>query len=245
MDVRLLVHELDMIRALLARLFAVAIAVIVVAVALVEPVRAAGELVKNPMLADGSDGKPLGWTEEAYTFKPEVTRFTWQKNPLGMGVLEVQNLAPNDARWVQKVPVSPGTWYRVSGWIRTVGVGAQMKGAYLSVMGSFSDTRDVRGTQAWQPVGLWVRTGSLDTTLTLAARLGGYSSLNTGIAFFTGISVEAAGSPPQQGDFVFGREAESEGGGTLWVQVVAILVVVGGLLLLWRYVIPPAGQIPP
>jgi dolichyl-phosphate-mannose-protein mannosyltransferase len=208
--------------------------------------RAAGELVKNPMLSDGAEGKPVGWTEEAYTLKPEVTRFTWQRNPLGIGTLQIQNLSGNDARWVQKVPVSPGTWYRISGWIRTVGVGAQAKGAYLSVMGSFSDTRDLRGTQPWQPVGLWVRTGSLDTTLTLAARLGGYSSLNTGMAFFTGISVEAAGQPPPQGEFIYGAEAgQSDSGSTLWVQVVAILVVVGGALLLWRYVIPPAGQIPP
>jgi hypothetical protein len=210
------------------------------------PARAAGELVKNPMLTDGAEGKPVGWTEEAFALKPEVTRFTWQRNPLGIGALQIQNLAPNDARWVQKVPVSPGTWYRISGWIRTVGVGAQNKGAYLSVMGSFSDSRDLRGTQPWQPVGMWVRTGSLDTTLTLAARLGGYSSLNTGMAFFTGISVEPAGTPPLQGEFIYGGEAgQEESGGSLWVQVVAILVVVGGALLLWRYVIPPAGQIPP
>lgn len=208
--------------------------------------RAAGELVKNPMLSEGSDGKPAAWAEEAYTLKPEVTRFTWQRDPLGIGTLQIQSLSPNDARWVQKVPVSPSTWYRISGWIRTVGVGAQTKGAYLSVMGTFHDTRDLRGTQGWQPVGMWVRTGALDTTLTLAARLGGYSSLNTGIAFFTAISVEAAGNPPPGTDFVFGTQAaETQGGSVLWVQVVAILVIVGGALLLWRYVIPPSGQIPP
>ena len=207
--------------------------------------RAAGELVKNPMLTEGADGKPAAWAEEAYTNKPEVTQFSWQKSPLGMGALQINSISPNDARWVQKVPVSPNTWYRVSGWIRTVGVGAQMKGAYLSVMGTFHDTRDLRGTQPWQPVGLWLRTGSLDTTLTLAARLGGYSSTNTGMAFFTAFSVEAAGTPPQQGDFIYGAKPGEESRDTLWVQVVAILVVIGGALLLWRYVIPPAGQIPP
>jgi dolichyl-phosphate-mannose-protein mannosyltransferase len=217
-----------------------------IAVLLLAAPAVAAELVKNPMLSDGGNGKPVGWTEEGYVLKPEVTQFTWQRNPLGIGTLQIQNLVGNDARWVQKVPVSPSTWYRVSGWIRTVGVGAQAKGAYLSVMGSFSDSRDLRGTQPWQPVGMWVRTGALDTTLTLAARLGGYSSLNTGMAFFTGISVEAAGTPPAQADFVYGSEpAQAQGGGALWVQIVAILVVVGGVLLLWRYVIPPSGQIPP
>jgi dolichyl-phosphate-mannose-protein mannosyltransferase len=217
-----------------------------IAVLLLAAPALAVELVKNPMLSDGGDGKPVGWAEEGYVLKPEVTQFTWQRNPLGIGTLQIQNLVANDARWVQKVPVSPSTWYRVSGWVRTVGVGAQAKGAYLSVMGSFNDSRDLRGTQNWQPVGLWVRTGALDTTITLAARLGGYSSLNTGMAFFTGLSVEAAGTPPQKADFVYGTEpTESGGGGALWVQIVAILVVIGAALLLWRYVIPPSGQIPP
>jgi hypothetical protein len=233
-----------MIRALhtrtLAALVAAAIALLIPAAA-----RAAGELIKNAMLTNGAAGKPAAWTEEAYDAKPEVTKFTWQQSPLGIGTLQIHNLAPNDARWVQKVPVSPNTWYRISGWIRTVGVGAQMKGAYLSVMGTFHDTRDLRGTQPWQPVGLWIRTGSLDTTLTLAARLGGYSSTNTGMAMFTAVSVEAAGTPPQQGEFIYGAKPGEESSDTLWVQVVAILVVIGGALLLWRYVIPPAGQIPP
>jgi len=246
-DLGLGMDELDLRRvraALASALVAWALAV-ATSVAAPAPAAAAGNLVRNPMLSAGRGSQPNGWSRAAYVMKPEVTRFTWTRGPQGIGVLQIQNLRPNDARWVQKVPVSPSTWYRVSGWIRTLGVGAAHKGAYLSVMGTFHDSEDVRGTQGWRPVGFWVKTGSLDTSLEIGCRLGGYSSLNTGMAFFTGISVEAAGTPAPE-RFVYGGEPTAGGtGGALWAQVVGGLVVIGLVLLLWRYVVPRSGQIPP
>jgi len=145
---------------------------------------------------------------------------------------------------VQTVPVSPDTWYRVTGWIRTENVGATQMGVHLSVMGTFHNSRDLRGTLGWQPVGFWVKTDGLTTKLQIACRLGGYSSLNTGKGWCTGISVVAAGTPAPD-RFVYGNTADPQASsGAFGVQAIAVLVVVGIALLIWRYVLPPSTHIP-
>jgi hypothetical protein len=167
-------------------------------------------------------------------------------NDSQVGIITITSNQPNDARWTQNVPVSPSTWYRISGWVKTENVGDKAMGAYLSVMNTFNNTAELRGTQDWQQVGMWVKTSGLETTLPIACRLGGYGSLNTGTASCTGISVEAAGSPLRDEPFVYGGTAtEASGQRPLFVQAIAALVAVGIALLLWRYLMPPSASIPP
>lgn len=244
MDLGLEVHELDMSAqrprpsSVLAALAAVLL--------LASSARASTELVKNGLLTDGKDGTPTGWRSDGYA--ADASRYTWSVDPNGLGVLAVDSDKPNDGRWTQIVPVSPNTWYQVTGWLRAEDVGAQSMGVYLSVLDTFYNSRDLRGTAPWQPVSFWVKTGSIDTSVQISCRLGGYSSLNTGRGWCTGISVLAAGTPRAGDPFVFGGSApggEGDGGGGLPIaRGVAVLVVVGILLLLWRYVAPPSVRIP-
>jgi hypothetical protein len=208
--------------------------------------RASTELVKNGLLTSGRDGVPEHWSSEGYVEDPKVTRYSWSVDETGLGTLTITSERPNDARWVQSVPVSPSTWYHVTGWVRAENVGAQTMGAYLSIMDTFHNSRDLRGTTGWQPVELWVKTSGLETSLRLACRLGGYSALNTGTAQCAGISVVAAGTPRAGGPFVYGGNPGSEGAGGMPVaRGVAVLVAVGILLLLWRYLAPDSLRIPP
>jgi hypothetical protein len=146
------------------------------------------------------------------------------------------------------VPVSPNTWYQVTGWIRAENVGAQSMGIAISILDTFYNSQDLRGTAPWQPVSFWVKTGAIDTTLQLTCRLGGYSSLNTGRGWCTGISLVAAGTPRAGDPFVFGGTAPAgDGSGVSGLPIakgVAVLVVVGVLLLVWRYLAPPSVRIP-
>jgi len=209
------------------------------------PALAARELVRNPLLTKGKDGKPLHWKTQGYRTEPAVTTFAWEVDDLGIGVLGITNKIANDARYVQTVPVSPNTWYRVSGWGRSRNVGSRAMGLHLSVMGTFHDSRDLRGTIDWQPIGFWVKTGSLQTKLEIACRLGGYSSLNTGQGWCTGISVVAAGSPVPNQKFVYGSTATQQlTSAAFGMQALVVLVVLGIVLLIWRYVLPPSKQIP-
>jgi hypothetical protein len=244
-DLGLEVHELDMSASSLARRRWPSFVLLLAVLAAPPAALATGELVKNGLLTQGHDGKPDGWRNEGYA--ADASAYTWAVGENGLGVLTIKSSKPNDARWVQNVPVSPGTWYQVSGWIRAEDVGTTTMGAYLSVMDTFDNSRDLRGTSGWQPVGLWVKTGRLETSLALACRLGGYSSLNTGTAHCAGISVVAAGTPRAGEPFVYGGTpgaAESSSGLPI-AKVVAVLVVIGVLLLIWRYVASPSARIPP
>ncbi|MEW6268590.1 MAG: hypothetical protein AB1689_04755 [Thermodesulfobacteriota bacterium] len=205
---------------------------------------ASTDLVKNGILTSGRDGKPDHWRSEGYA--QDATQYSWAVGENGTGTLKIDSTKPNDARWVQNVPVSPSTWYHVTGWVRAQNVGGQTMGAYLSVMDTFHNSRDLRGTTGWLPVELWVKTGRLETSLPVACRLGGYSSLNRGTAECTGISVVAAGAPRPGAPFVYGGTAGSESTDALPIaQGVAVLVAVGILLLLWRYLAPASLRIPP
>lgn len=208
--------------------------------------QASTELVKNGLLTEGAADKPKDWRSDAYS--ADASRLTWTVDPNGLGVLAIDSEKPNDARWVQSVPVSPNTWYLVSAWIRADNVGAQAMGVYLSILDTFYNSRDLRGTAPWQPVSFWVKTGSIDTSLQVSCRLGGYSSLNTGRGWCTGLSLVAAGTPRAGDPFVFGGTAPAADGpgasGLPIAKGVAVLVVVGVLLLVWRYLAPPSVRIP-
>ncbi len=206
---------------------------------------AARELVRNPLLSQGKAGEPLHWKTEGYRMEPAITTFDWSVDENRIGTLGIHSKVANDARYVQTVPVSPDTWYRVSGWGRAENVGSETIGLYLSVMGTFHNSRDLRGTVDWQPLGFWVKTGSLETKLQIACRLGGYSALNTGKGWCTGISVMAAGTPEPGKQYVYGSTASQQlTGGAFGIQAIAVLVVLGIVLLVWRYVLPPSKQIP-
>src|SRR4029079_1862954 len=108
----------------------------------------------------------------------------------------IHNKKPNDSRFVQDLRVKEQTWYHISGKIRTEGVGQAAIGAYVSLMEGFQNTEDVKGTKDWQPVEMWVKTEKWQDRLQLALRLGGYSSLNTGEAWFSEGTVEPVSGPP-------------------------------------------------
>lgn len=204
------------------------------------PADAAAELVRNGLFAQGADDKPADWQTDAYA-PGSATRFSWAADEPGVGTATIASSRPNDASWVQNVPVSPSTWYRISGWVKTEAVGEQAMGAYLSVAGTFDNSRELRGTQDWRSVALWVKTGPIETSLKIACRLGGYGSLNTGTAHFTGISVSAAGTPAPSGPWVYGGSPEkAEAAGFPWAQGAAVLVAVGVALGVWRYFLGPS-----
>lgn len=205
----------------------------------------AGELIHNSLFTEGKGGRPTHWRTASYAGDDAETEFGWEVDPAGIGVIEIDNRLPGDARWIQSVRVSPRTWYRISGWIRTELVGSRNMGAYLTVMGTFHNSRDLRGSQAWRPVSLWVKTGALETKLEIGARLGGYSSENNGRAFFTAISVEELGFPVEGTPFVYGgRAGEIEEDNPIWTEVLGLLLVLGLALLIWRYVARPDGRVP-
>lgn len=188
------------------------------------------DLVGNGLFSQGKR-VPAGWKFVAFYDTPDAASSEWTMDSWGAGVLKITNLKPNDTRWTQVVAVSPLTWYRISGWIRTQDVGNEGGGAYLADMddGYYSD--EIRGTQAWQSVEYWIRTAPTQRSVELACRLGGYGSLNTGTAYFTGISFTRAGTPPA-GARVFPEGELDEGSQPQGLTDRGVLAVLGAAALI-------------
>lgn len=200
------------------------------------------ELERNGLLSQGHGGQPTGWTHMAYFSDPKSTRFGWEVDTEGIGVLKIANLKPNDSRWVQTIAVSPSTWYRVSGWIRSENVERIPIGAHLSVGGAVPISPDLRGTADWRLVEFWLQTNPDQKSMDLECRLGSFSSLTTGTAYFTAISV-SRGEPPQAiKQMSGGAVAERPNRHKIFVWLFDIILTLSVIFLLWRLVLPAFGR---
>ncbi len=147
------------------------------------------QFLLNPNFSTGSGNQPDDWRTEAWVEKPGATAYRWiHPGPGHPGELEIENLQPNDARWMQTLNLGPG-WYHFTVDIRTADVPADRIGATLSVMPGDIMSTDVRHTSGWTPVGLYLLVGKRGADVNVALRLGGYGSLNIGRAFFRNASV--------------------------------------------------------
>jgi hypothetical protein len=202
------------------------------------------DLVSNGLLSRGAGGVPSGWRHEAFDPQPDAMKFEWLSEGSGPGVLKISNFKPDDSRWFQTFAVSPSAWYRVSGWIRTENIGnAGGLGAYLADLDDDYYSNDVRGAQGWQQVEFWMKTGPSQNSVRLACRLGGYSALNTGIAYFTGVSFVPVGSPPGPvtpaygcGFFDFHGFSDFCGRPSILVRVAGLILPIFIALLLLRFI---------
>jgi hypothetical protein len=149
-------------------------------------------LIGNSSFEEEQNGQVTMWSEESYVKSDEAVRFFIQDKDAHSGTkcLGIANLEPNDSWAVQWVRVKPDAYYRLSGWIRTVDVSEDGRGAAITVSGLTSLTQNVRGEKTkWEYVEVFGKTGLDQTSLPVAARLGFYSNLVKGIAFFDDISL--------------------------------------------------------
>jgi uncharacterized delta-60 repeat protein len=138
---------------------------------------------------------PSDWRRDAYIYREDL--FAWDTTESYRGersvMISIAPGMPNDARWIQTVPVEPHTRYRLRGWIKTVDVApsgqAVQAGANLSILdvtlnsGFTFSSPPLFGDNDWTEVVLEFDSGA-HTQLTVAARLGMYSGTTTGTAWF-------------------------------------------------------------
>jgi len=170
------------------------------AAALFAPLRAAFAAdQKNRLLngdfAKGSEDQPDLWRTEAWINNPESFQAHWHSYTDKPSELEVDNLKPNDGRWMQPLTV-PAGWYQISVDLRTENVGAKESGATISVMEDGIMSADIHGTTDWQRVTLYLKVGAHGADIDVALRIGGFGRLNTGKAFFRNASMVRIDGPP-------------------------------------------------
>jgi hypothetical protein len=113
--------------------------------------------------------------------------------------LRIDNVKPDDTIVGQRVDVNPNTRYRMTAFIRTKDVLAEKRGnkdgATMSVSGGFIKTPPIFGSKGWTRVTLDFTTGQ-ETSIEIGARLGHYSALVTGTAWFADMSLVELGKAP-------------------------------------------------
>lgn len=139
------------------------------------------------------------WIEDAWDISSDLSRFAMADTGYGDNTsLYVENMQANDARFIQSIWVEPDTTYRISCYVMAEGCGEDADGANLSIIDTFVSSDLVYDTAGqWQYVELYGKTGPDQTELTLAARLGNYSSTNTGKAWFDHFEMVAVDEIPE------------------------------------------------
>lgn len=207
------------------------------------PVRSSIGVVDNGLFRDGREGAPRGWGAMAYDGR--ASRFSWTPPGEGPGFATIESTQPNDASWVQRVAVAPGTWYLVSAWMRAENVAATGAGARLSILHSFRESEQLRGTTDWRRVSLWVQAGAGETALDVGCRLGGNGAVASGTMRCTGVTLEAAVPPDLDAPRVFADPALDPRSRSAILLGTVVLAAGGLLLLAWGALAPEAWRYPP
>lgn len=183
---------------------------------------AAAPLIRNGSFTEGAGGMPADWHTIAWT--PDTARFGWEVSPGSAGTISITNDQPNDARWCQKVAVQPGATYRISTLLKTQEVGTGTVGAHIVIEPRIIYSSDVTGTHDWQRIELVAQAGE-ESSWEVCARLGSYSNLTTGTAWFRDVTMEQTGRAP----------ARPSRAWLVWQNTrwsVIVLPLLGGLLVL-------------
>jgi len=163
-------------------------------------------LLANADFKKGSGKSPDHWRTGGWNESPSVTDYEWPHAPDGSPELTIDNLHPNDARWLQSLTLGPG-WYYVSAEASCEDVPPNAVGAYVSLDEDSINSPGLHGNSGWQRVGLYLKVGRHVADVDIALRLGGFGSLNTGRAFFRNATVIKLDALPASAAPVFDLQA--------------------------------------
>ncbi|MBR1584173.1 MAG: glycosyltransferase family 39 protein [Clostridia bacterium] len=171
-----------------------AVLVILIAAALLRP-KGSGtydNLIRNGDFEAAGNGLPRDWETDAYFPQRSYTTYDLADGMSGSAG-HIVNHSLNDARFAQTVSVAPNTLYLLHGYIKADAKSGL--GANLSIEGIYVFSDSVYDTEGeWQEVSLYGRTGPNQHSVTVYARLGGYSGEATGEAWFDDVTLNRVDS---------------------------------------------------
>ena len=162
---------------------------------------ASGNLLLNADFMElDDDDLPVDWYTDAYILDAGYSLFSYaegdSEHPMAV---VIQNIGENDARYAQTVDVEPDSLYLLSGFVKAENVEGG-HGANLSVEGVYAFSEQYYDTEGqWQYIEYYGETGPDQDYLTVFARLGGYSGVSTGKAYFADLSLTKVDSVPGDG----------------------------------------------
>lgn len=204
-----------------------------------------GNVVQNGDFEKVSDYDrlPQGWSFHSYEAEQNAnygnaSAFSEADDVRGGIVLHISVISNDDAAVYQTVAVEPNTIYRLSCYIKTQNVfdGA---GANIALRGQIiALSNSVYGDSDWTLATLTGKTGPDQTTLVVSCRVGGYSAVSHGDAWFDDFSVEKLDSydgalVPFFEGVIQDDEPEQNRGGWVIPALLVSLALIGGALALY------------
>ena len=175
-----------------------AAAVILLIAVLLRPQGATHEITGENLLQDSGFTQAAAgsgaWYQDAYVSRSTYTAYDFVTEEDGSVTAHITNMQANDARFAQIVDVRPDSLYCLEGDIRASAAGGL--GANLSVEGPYVFSECLYDQPEWTHVKLYGRTASDQYTVTVFARLGGYSGEATGEAWFRDVKLTEVDSVP-------------------------------------------------
>lgn len=162
-----------------------------------------GKVTGKELLINGDfntlaeDGLPEAWYSDAYYQADGYTSYERIRDASlnGQYVMHITNHEMNDARIAQTVAVEPNSLYCLSGLLKAKTEGG--RGANLSIEGVYTFSNCLYDTaDEWQQVTLYGRTDNNQKSMTIFARLGGYSGETKGEAWFSNLSLKKVSEAP-------------------------------------------------
>jgi hypothetical protein len=216
--------------------------------------RAAGNLIRNGDLNEGSGKVPSVWQTASQRRFISSDTFSWDHQPENAGELRLINDKPNIADWTQTLRLRQG-WYYLTGELKVTGdwsnmamIGVHFQGREFGLRPHASP-----GGDSWTTGGLYFKLGGDQQNVQIVCQLEGGGS-----ASFRHISlIPVAGAPPAgatQLDLasISDRPAESFGGadprpfarpkGRPSSIVALVLALTGITLWGWIALAPPAPR---
>ena len=201
-----------------------------------------------------ADGFPVGWYTDAYIMDTGYTAFSVQEAPglsNGEHCICIHNFADNDARFVQDVEVEPQSLYRFSGYVMADAI-IDGRGANLSIDGLYSFSQSIFDTDGeWEYIEWYGETGEEQYSVTLFARVGGYSGISKGKAYFRNLCLtKVDGLPedciadmwykPTDTDYYEDDEEDVSGSGSRWI----FIFIVAAYVLLFMKIMSGTDNVP-
>ncbi len=156
----------------------------------------------QPIIEDGGFEKnTANWNTYTWYDATSVLEIVDDVARTGSHSFMISSPKENDARIYQEIIVEPNSYYTVTAYIRTQDVPESTDsqyhvGATISVMNTTFISESVEGTTGWTPVEFSFLTSEKTDTVELCFTLGGYGSLNSGIAWFDDIEVVKVSERP-------------------------------------------------
>lgn len=150
-------------------------------------------LVTNDGFEQGDLQNLIGWTTSAWDTADGVTEFSIDETVSHSGTRSalIVNNSANDSRFKQEIKVDEKSYYKLSCWIKAENAGPDAKGANISIDGTHNSSADIRDTGGeWEYVEFYGKTNKGQKNFFLTIGIGGYSSINTGKAWFDDVTVE-------------------------------------------------------